>query len=66
MFRFAELLVILGIVYLIANIIHYIYNKGSGPDGKAMFSLSNSWLGSDKKKKDEEAAKDSDSRSKKR
>lgn len=53
MFRFAELLIILGIVYIILNLLWYIVCKFSGVRSveKVMFfGMANKWLDDDEQK----------------
>jgi len=60
MFRFAELLIILFILYLIVNILRYMIVKLGGPDKLReswIFGLSSSWLGTDEKRKQSEEKK---------
>ena len=57
MFRFAELLVILFILYLIVNLLRYMLVKLGGSDKlreSGIFGLSNSWLDTEEKKKQSE------------
>ena len=54
MFRFAELLIILFMLYLIVNILRYALVKSGESDklkGSWIFGLSNSWLDAIKKKR---------------
>lgn len=62
MFRFAELLIILFILYLIVNLLRYMFVKSGGSDKlreSGIFGLSSSWLeAEEKKKQSEEKRKD--------
>ena len=52
MFRFAELLVILTLLYLIANILRYCFVR-TNSDGNWLFGLSDRWVRKDEEEKKE-------------
>jgi prepilin-type N-terminal cleavage/methylation domain-containing protein len=52
MFRFAELLVIIALLYLIVNLLRYAFFRTSS-DGHWLFGLSDVWVKKDETKKNE-------------
>ena len=61
MFRFAELLIVIFMLYLIVNILRYTVVKLGALDslgGSWLFGLSSGWLETTKKKKQDETKKE--------